>query len=295
MRSKRLKGLFGFLVLLILVCVVLVLLARPATDRAFFGQFERYPLVMAHQGGNGLWPGNTGYAFERAVALGVDVLEMDMHSTADGVLVVIHDSTVDRTTDGTGPVQGLTLAELKALDAGYDWSPDDGQTYPYRGQGITVPTVEEVFAAFPAMPMNIEIKQSEPSLAAPFCKLIRDYDMAGRVLVASFDAQAIGEFRRECPEVATSFGESEVIALFALSKILLEATYSPRAEAVQVPEYRSGLHVLTPRFVAASHGRNLQVHAWTINEIDDMRRLVDLGVDGIITDYPDRLMQLLGR
>jgi glycerophosphoryl diester phosphodiesterase len=95
--------------------------------------------------------------------------------------------------------------------------------------------------------------------------------------------------------VATSTGEGEVIALFALSKLLLEATYGPEAQAVQVPEYRSGLHVLTPRFVDAAHGRGLEVHAWTINETADMQRLVELGVDGIITDYPDRLMEVVGR
>jgi glycerophosphoryl diester phosphodiesterase len=295
MRSRLLKILLGLVSLLIVVYAVLALLARPAAEHPFFAQFEHYPLVMAHQGGNGLWPDNTQYAFERAVALGVDVLEMDIHSTADGVLVVIHDSTVDRTTDGAGPVHDLTLAEIKSLDAGYHWTSDDGQTYPYRGQGVTVPTLEELFVAFPTMPMNIEIKQAEPPIAAPLCRLIRETGRVDKVLVASFHDEAIAEFRRECPEVATSTGQNEVIALFVLSKVLLEGAYGPDAEAVQVPEYRSGLHVITPRFVDAAHHRNLQVHAWTINETEDMQRMLDLGVDGIITDYPDRLMDLLGR
>jgi glycerophosphoryl diester phosphodiesterase len=220
---------------------------------------------------------------------------MDLHSTADGVLVVMHDDTVDRTTDGSGLIQSLTLEEIKALDAGYHWSADGGQTFPYRGQGITVPTMEEVFAAFPDVALNIEIKQAEPSLVEPFCQLIREYGMSDRVLVASFHQETVKAFRKECPEVATSSGEGEVIALFALSKLFLEATYGPEAQAVQVPEHRSGLHVLTSRFVDAAHGRNLEVHAWTINEVPDMQRLVALGVDGIITDYPDRLMEVLGR
>jgi glycerophosphoryl diester phosphodiesterase len=295
MRSKWLRVLLGALVVLAIVSGVLLLLARPAASTPFFAQFQQGPLVMAHQGGKGLWPENTLHAFEHAAAMGVDVLEMDIHSTADGVLVVMHDSTVDRTTDGTGPVQAFNLEELKALDAGYNWSPDDGQTHPYRGQGITVPTVEEVFTALPTMPMNIEIKQAEPSLAAPFCKLIRDYGLADKVLVASFHEEAMQEFRRECPEVVTSTSQNEVIALFVLSKVLLEAAYSPAAQAVQVPEYRSGLHVLTPRFVDAAHNRNLQVHAWTINDVNDMQRMLALDVDGIITDYPDRLLELLGR
>jgi glycerophosphoryl diester phosphodiesterase len=249
---------------------------------------------MAHQGGNGLWPDNTLFAFERAAAMGVDVLEMDLHSTADGALVVMHDDTVDRTTNGSGAIQSLTLEEIKALDAGYHWSADEGQTFPYRGQGITVPTLVEVFAAFPDVALNIEIKQAEPPLVEPFCQLIRQYGMSERVLVASFHQETVEDFRQACPEVATSTGEGEVIALFALSKLLLEATYEPAAQAVQVPERRSGLHVLTPRFVDAAHGRGLEVHAWTINETPDMERLVALGVDGIITDYPDRLMEVLG-
>jgi glycerophosphoryl diester phosphodiesterase len=295
MRSRWSRVLLGIVAVLVVVYAVMALLARPADERPFFSEFERGPLVMAHRGGKGLWPENTLYAFEQAVAMGVDVLEMDMHSTADGVLVVMHDDTVDRTTDGTGPVSALTLAELKALDAGYHWSSDEGQTFPYRGKGIAVPTVEEVFVAFPIMPMNIEIKQAEPSITKPFCQLIREYGMANKVLVASFREETIEGFRRECPEVATSTSESEVTVLFVLSKIFLDATYSPAAQAVQVPEYQSDLHVLTPRFVAAVHSRGLDVHAWTINDVEDMQRLVALGVDGLITDYPDRLMELLGR
>jgi glycerophosphoryl diester phosphodiesterase len=233
------------------------------------------------------------YAFEHAEAMDVDVLEMDIHSTADGVLVVLHDRTVDRTTDGAGAVQDLTLAEVKALDAGYNWSSDGGRTYPYRGQGITVPALEEVFAAFPAQPLNVEIKQAEPSIATPLCRMIRELGMTNRLLVASFHDQVMEEFRQECPKVATSASENEVIVLFVVSNTFLGATYSPSVQSVQVPEYRSGLHVLTPSLVDTAHSRNLRVHAWTINEVGDMQRILDLDVDGIITDYPDRLLDLL--
>ena len=295
MKSKWLRILLGLIAILVAVYAVAALLARPAPGRAFFAQFKERPLVMAHQGGKGLRPDNTLGAFENAVAMGVDVLEMDIHTTADGVLVVMHDDTVDGTTDGSGPIQDFTLAELKELDAGYHWTPDDGQTFPYRGQGITVPTVAEVFAAFPEMPMNIEIKQAEPSMVAPFCELIRDYNMVDRVLVASFDDETIAEFREECPEVATSTATDETVIIFALSRLFLEAAYGVPAEAAQVPEYRSGLHVIAPRFIDAAHTRNLEVHAWTINDEADMERMIALGVDGIITDYPDRLLALLGR
>ena len=295
MRTKFPRILLGVLAALAAAYAIAALLAQPAAERPFFTQFEERPLVMAHRGGRALWPENTLYAFERAVGLCVDVLEMDIHTTADGVPVVMHDDTVDRTTDGSGPIHDFTLEELKGLDAGYDWSSDDGQTFPYRGQGITVPTLEEVFAAFPDVPLNIEIKQEEPSMVAPFCQLIRDHDLADQVLVASFHQETIDEFRALCPEVATSTGTSETVTLFVLSRIFLEATYGAPAETAQVPEYRSGLHVLAPRFIDAAHSRNLEVHAWTINDEDDMQRMIALGVDGIITDYPDRLLALLGR
>jgi len=295
MRSKLLKIALGIVILFVAAYALLALFARPAPEHPFFTQLDHHPLVMAHQGGYGLWPSNTLYAFQRAVALGVDVLEMDVHSTTDDVLVVIHDDTVHRTTDGSGAVHDFILAELQRLDAGYRWTSDGGGTFPYRGQGIRIPALEELFVAFPGMPMNIEIKQAEPSIAAPLCRLIREYDMEERVLVASFHEVATREFRQACPEVATATIQNEVIILFALSRPFLEGVYSPAAGAMQVPEYRSGIHVLAPRLIDAAHKRGLQVHAWTINDEDDMRRLIDLGVDGIITDYPDRLLQVLGR
>lgn len=281
----------------VLAAVVTVLhaLAKPAASHAFFAADSGRVLVIAHQGGDGLYPGNTLYAMEKSVALGVDVLEMDIHSTVDGVLVLMHDTTVDRTTDGSGEIRAMTLTAIKLLDAGYDWSPDGGVTYPYRGQGIAVPTLEDIFTAFPHMRMNIEIKQAEPPIAAPFCSLIREHGVEERVLVASFRGQALDEFRALCPEVATSAYTEEVRTFFAMNVMFLGGAYSSKAHALQVPEYNSGLHVLSPRFVRTAQSRNLQVHAWTINEVEVMRRILATGVDGIITDYPDRLLAILNR
>jgi glycerophosphoryl diester phosphodiesterase len=287
------KILIGIAAALLAAWLIALVAARPAPASAWGADAPRRPLVMVHQGGDGLWPGDTLYAFERAAELGVDVLEMDIHMTADGVIVTMHDSTVDRTTDGAGAISEMTYAEISMLDAGYDWSPEGGETTPYRGQGISVPRLEDIFAAFPDYLMNIEIKQEEPSLAEPFCALIREYGMADRVLVASFHDAAIREFRAVCPEVATSAAMNETIVYFALETAFLGATYSPPAFAVQVPEYRSGLHVLTPRFVNVAQRRGMQVHVWTVNEEADMRRMIALGVDGIITDYPDRLLAVL--
>jgi glycerophosphoryl diester phosphodiesterase len=252
-------------------------------------------LVIAHRGGAGLWPENTLYAFERASASGVDVIETDVRATADGELVVFHDESVGRTTDGTGQVGSMTLAELKRLDAAHRFSPDGGRTFPLRGQGVNVPTLREVFAALPRMRFNIEPKQGAPSLAAPLCRLIREHDMTDRVLVASFSGTTLEEFRRVCPEVATSASTGEVATFLALQRAGLAASYTPAMQALQVPERAGAVSLLTRDFVHAAHGRNLRVHAWTINDESDMRRLLDLGLDGIMTDYPDRLLKLLNR
>jgi glycerophosphoryl diester phosphodiesterase len=285
--------LLGLVALLLLIYVGLALLARPVADHAFFGQDE--VLVMAHRGGRGLWPENTLFAFERAMEMGADVLEMDLHSTQDAVLVVMHDNTVDRTTDGAGRIQDHSLAQIKELDAGFQWTADDGATYPFRGQGITVPTLEEVMTAFPGALMNIEIKQAEPSIVDLLCLMIQEYDKEEQVLVASFHQDTIREFRAACPRVASTAGEDEVRVLYGLNMARSAVLYTPPAEAVQVPEYFGDMHVVTDRFVRAAHGRNMEVHVWTVNEVEDMQRMLDLGVDGIITDYPDRLLALLGR
>lgn len=296
MGKRILTLVLGIIGVLAVVAVVMVLLAKPADDCPPCLRDQPRPLVIAHQGGDGLWPSDTMYAFERAVAMGVDMLEMDLHVTSDGGLVLMHDETVDRTTDGTGRLEDMTLAEVKALDAGYRWTPDDGQTFPYRGQGITVATAEELFQTFSEMAMNIEIKlvESQP-VARPFCELIRKYNMQDKVLVASFHQDAMDEFRATCPEVSTSIAQNEVINFFVRQKLGLASSYSPPGQAVQVPEYRSGLHVLTDGFVKDSQKRGMDVHAWTINEVEDMQRMIDLGVNGIITDYPDRLLAVLSR
>lgn len=264
-------------------------------EHKYFQTDARRPLVIAHRGGAGLWPENTLYGFEHAAALGVDVIETDVRATADGELVIFHDEGVGRTTDGAGRVGSLTLAELKRLDAGYRFSPDGGRSFPLRGSGVTVPTLREVFEALPQMRFNIEPKHAAPSLAAPLCRLIREHGMADKVLIASFSGAVLAEFRRECPEVATSAATGEVASFLTLQEAGLAASYSPAMQALQVPEYAGALRVLTRDFVEAAHGRNLRVHAWTVNAEADMRRLLDMGVDGIMTDYPDRLLKVLGR
>ena len=270
-----------------------MLLANSVGEHPYFAKDEGRPLVMAHRGGGGLWPENTLYAFDRAAEMGVDVLETEIHSTADNNLVLIHDETIDRTTNGTGPVSSLTLKELKEFDAGYKWTADGGRTFPFRDKGVTVPTLEEVFTALPNIRINIDMKQINPSVAAQLCEMIHSFHMVEKVMVASFTSRALRSFRQICPGVATSAGRREVTLFFLMNLILFGAAYAPACHALQIPEYSSGLHVLTKRFLQTAHSHKLKVHVWTVNQMEDMKRLLQMGVDGIITDYPDRLISLL--
>jgi glycerophosphoryl diester phosphodiesterase len=226
--------------------------------------------------------------------MGVDVVEIDVHGTADGALVVMHDATVDRTTNGTGRISEMTLDALKKLDAGFRWTKDGGQTFPFREHGVGVPTLQEVFTAFPGMKFNIEPKQATPSLIKPLCRILRENKMTDKVVVGSFRQSVLDEFRAECAEVATSASPAEVSRFLASYKTGLSETYSPPMQALQVPE-SAGLQIVTKEFVEAAHKRNLKVHVWTVNETEAMRRLLEMGVDGIMTDYPDRLLALLSR
>lgn len=294
MKNKISKIFLGIVLAIAPILAVWMLLAKPAPEHPYYADRPAV-MVIAHQGGNHLWPDNTLFAFENAAALGADVLEMDLHITSDDVLVIIHDETVDRTTDGSGEVEQMTLAEIKALDAGYDWTRDEGATHPYRGQGISIPTLEEVFQAFPGQRMTIEIKKTERSMAAPFCAMIRKYNMQERVLVASFHDERMAEFRAECPEVATSSARQETTIFVLLTKAWLGGLFSPEFHSLQVPKESSGITVMTPAFVQAAHARNLKVEPWTINDPEQMKLYIEWGVDGMITDRPDLLLEILGR
>jgi glycerophosphoryl diester phosphodiesterase len=293
--AKRLIKWLIFLVLALIVIMGAIYgslawsVSERATDHTFFNQTDARPLVIAHRGGAGIAPENTLRVFEKAVNLGVDVLEIDVRGTRDGAIVVIHDATVDRTTDGTGRVGEMTLTELKKLDAGHGFSPDGGKTFPYRGSGVTIPTLEEVFRAFPEMKFNIEPKPGSPSIVKPLCSIIREHGKSDSVVVASFSQSILDEFRNECAGVATSASTTEVGKFLTMYKTGLTRSFNPVMQALQVPVFTG----VTREFVEAARERNLKVHVWTVNEIAEMERLLEAGVDGIMTDYPDRLLSLI--
>jgi glycerophosphoryl diester phosphodiesterase len=289
-------GYFFLLVVLILAGIYVYFAMQtgtPAVSREIFKRAIGRPLVFAHRGGGGLFPENTLEAFRYSAQMGVDVLELDVHSTADGALVVIHDATVNRTTNGSGRVSEMTLAEIKKLDAGYRFSPDGEKTFPFRGRGITVPTLQEIFDSFPEMTFNVEPKQAEPSIVKPLCEMIRARKMSEKVIVGSFRQTAIDEFRQTCPEVATSATPGEVSEFLAFYKVGLGKSYSPPMQVLQIPERIGDLQIISRDFIETARKLNLQIHVWTINETEDMSRLIELGVDGIMTDYPDRLLKLI--
>jgi glycerophosphoryl diester phosphodiesterase len=249
-------------------------------------------LNIAHAGGKGTRPEHTMLAYETALADGADVLELDVHATADGVLVLMHDETVDRTTDGTGAIMDLTYAELAALDAGYAFTTDGGATFPFRGMGLTVPTLPEVFDAHPDVAYVIELKQEEPSIVEPFLALCNDRGITDQMVASAFSDSLLAELRAAAPNVPTSFALAEVIAFMGLAPDG-EATYDPPGEFLQVPISQSGITVLTAEFVDKAKRFDLKVHAWTINDPVQMQTVVDFGVDGIITDYPAQLRDIL--
>lgn len=236
------------------------------------------------------------YAFENAVSLGVDVLEMDAHITKDGEIVLMHDETVDDTTDGTGLIEDLTLEELKQLDAAYGWSNDEGKTFPYRGQGIQVPTLNEVLEALPQMRYVIEIKLTQNPIDTPLCDLVREYNMQDKVMVASFHDKAMQNFRAACPEVATSASRTEVRNFVLLGKVFLSGFVAPQYQSIQPPydpKESLNIPIMTERFIREAHAKNIKVEPWTVDDPDLMRQYIEWGVDGIITDRPDLMIEIL--
>ena len=291
MGKRLLKIFLAILAFAFIVLGGVWLQARPAPPHPYFtaAGFQ----VIAHRGGSGLGPENTLAAFRRSLMAGADVLEMDLRTTADGHLVVLHDATVDRTTDGRGAVNEMTLAELKKLDAGYHWTADQGRRFPFRGRGIAVPTLSEVLATFAETPLITEIKEKRPEMSQSVCEALRQHGRTTSVLVASVHAGVLERFRQVCPGVATSAGPSEALWFYLLSRAGLASLYSPAMQALQVPVTFKGLAVVSRRFVAAAHARNLTVAVWTVNAEGTMRRLIADGVDGIMTDYPDRLAGII--
>jgi glycerophosphoryl diester phosphodiesterase len=253
-----------------------------------------WPVNIAHRGGAEIGPENTLEGFREGLRVGAGVLELDVHTTADGYVVVIHDAAVDRTTESTGAVREKTLAELKRLDAGYHFTRDEEGTFPYRGKGVRIPALEDVYAEFTEVPINVEIKGERPGIEKAVWRIVEEAGAEDRTLVVSESTPTIRRFREVSDgRVATASSSAELISFYLLSRLGLSRSVRPRYQALQGPETYHGLRIVTPGFIRAAHGQGLRVDVWTIDTEADMRRLLGYGVDGIMTDRPDVLAKLL--
>jgi glycerophosphoryl diester phosphodiesterase len=275
--------------------------ARSSLDSDFFDLPT--PRVIAHRGASGEQPENTLVAFRAAAEAGASYFELDVHMTRDGVIVVSHDAELSRTCGLDAAIRDLTLAELKRADAGWRFSASTATSaaapvtasdgaFPFRGRGIEVPALAEVFAAFPERRYIIEVKQSTPSLVDALLDVIERAGMRRRVFIASEEQAPIDEMRALAPALPTGFPYHE-IAGFMVSLAPGAEPYHPRGDALQIPPEYESWRLVTPESVAAAHRLGVEVHVWTVNDAAEMRAMLELGVDGIITDYPARLLALL--
>ncbi len=271
----------------------------------------RRVLHYAHQGGAREAPSSTLHAMRRAIKLGAQALELDVHRTADGVLVVCHDETVDRTTPMSGSISNLTWEQLRGLDNAYWWVPGheslhdaNDDAYILRGRypvddSLGIVTLDAVLSEFTDVFLNFDIKETAPNVVAyehDLADALRSHGRATDVIVASFHDTALETFRRYAPEIHTSLGPVETLAAaqeFWDGRPI--STFPGNQVAVQIPLEFSGERVVTPELVHAVHMAGLAVHVWTIDDPDDMMYLLNCGVDGIMTDCPSILADVLKR
>jgi glycerophosphoryl diester phosphodiesterase len=237
-------------------------------------------------------PENTLAAFTAGLAEGADRLELDVHATADGEVIVLHDETLDRTTDGTGPARALSLAALERLDAGHRFRAADG-SHPFRGRGLRVPTLAALLEACPEVPLNIEVKQLAPAIETAVLATLDRFGARERTLLAAEDATIMARIRAAAPDALTSFSAAEVAEFVFRLRDGQLGGYTPPGVALQVPPAFRETPIVTPELVAAAHSLGLEVHVWTINNEAEMNRLLDLGIDALMTDFPARAMAVL--
>jgi glycerophosphoryl diester phosphodiesterase len=250
------------------------------------------PRNFAHQGASGEAPGNTLVSFGMAIEAGADILEMDVHATRDDLIVVLHDDDVRGATNGTGKVASLTREEVRRLDAGYRFSPDGGRSFPYRNKDVKVPTLREVAERFPKIPFNIEIKQMDPPIERKVFDVLRETGHAEITLLAAERDLFIERIRALEPGLPTNFASSEVLEFIQRVYQDTWTGYRPPGRALQIPEEYEGMRVLTKELIEAAHRFGVEVHVWTVNDEADMRRLLAMGVDGIMTDFPALLTRV---
>ena len=254
--------------------------SRPGSSR---------PLVFAHRGGAALRPENTIAAFDHGLALGADGLELDVHLSRDGVVVVHHDDTLDRTTSAHGPLSARTADELAQVDAGYRFTPDSRAStplYPFRGQEIGVPRLRAVLERYPSARVIIELKTPDAELAHRTIDDVRAARALDRVILGSFHWRALNAARRYEPRIPTGAASEETRWALYRSRVRWPLGRTKYRE-FQVPERSGATLIVTPQFIAHAHRAGLPVRIWTVDDRDDMVRLLGWGADSVISDRPD--------
>jgi glycerophosphoryl diester phosphodiesterase len=249
------------------------------------------PVVIAHRGGASLWPENTLVAFDRAASLGVDAIECDVHLSKDREVVVIHDDTVDRTTDASGAVSSFTAAELAGMDAGARFLDLEGQP-TFRGSGIGVPRLADVLARVSSVPFVLELKGDDPSIVPPVLDVIRRCGRQDDVVIGGFSHEVLTAARAQAKGIPTSASSIEVRAAIRRAWCWL----SPRATGCrlfQMPFRYEGRQIIGRRLAHAVRRAGMPVHAWVVDDPAEMRMLVAWGVTGLITDRPDLACAML--
>ncbi len=255
--------------------------------------FEKKARIFAHRGYSKEYPENTALAFEKAIELGADVIETDAHLSKDGHVVIVHDEELSHITNGQGKVAELTLHEIKSFDAAYHFS-KDGKSYPYRGKGITLLTLGELLETFPNQRFNVDLKDNNSVLAEKFCEIVIKLKAEHRVLGASQHGKNLSYIRKKIPIMATSFGLWGVLGFYFLFRSGLLGLFRQfPGDALQIPEYIGPSHLANGTLIRMAHERGIQVDVWTINDERDMRRLLDVEVDGIVTDDVPLLEKVL--
>ena len=255
------------------------------------------PIVMGHRGCAGQAPENTLPSFERALADGAAILESDVHLTRDGVPVLLHDATVDRVSDGSGPVAELDLHEVRRLDAGYRFSPDGGRSHPFRGRNVRIPTVEEALARFPGARFNLELKAKAPEVVERAVEQITRASREALTLLTAGEDATMARLRAHLEDrsLPIAQGASTADVLDFIQTARDGSAPKPGPMALQIPAEFGGRPLVTRALVDHAHAHSVQVHVWTVNDSDEMAGLLDLGVDGIITDFPARLVERIER
>jgi glycerophosphoryl diester phosphodiesterase len=254
------------------------------------------PVVIGHRGAAGERPENTLLSFEKALEDGAQILESDIQVTRDGVPILLHDPDVDRTTEGRGAVSELDLQGVRRLDAGHAFEDASGH-HPYRGQSIHIPSLEEAFERFPEARFNLEIKSADPRATSRTLDLVARFGRPDRTLLTAGETPIMKQLRRalaqHAAQPAVGASQDEIVA--AVRSALSDAPMPAGVMALQIPAHFLDQPLVTPELVLHAHAHGVEIHVWTINDLDEIEALLDLGVDGIVTDHPGRMVDWLAR